>query len=178
MEEIVIKMGLVVAYAWERMGRCLSGGNSEKIRYDGCICMRDNGKKFKWGKKITLVTVSMKISVSKRRDWARQRFMILLSLIPSGKRGSSQCRRWWWAGHLEQCHWPSNFEEDEMELLERNRNHGETGRVWRVTVQAAQIVTGWEGWGWWVWHIVMGLEDDKTGSNLTFSIRVNTRNKV
>ena len=33
------------------MGRCLSGGNSEKIRNDGCICMRENGKKFKWGKK-------------------------------------------------------------------------------------------------------------------------------
>ena len=32
------------------MGRCLSGGNSEKNGYDGCICMRENGKMFEWWK--------------------------------------------------------------------------------------------------------------------------------
>ena len=37
--------------------------------------------------KLTLVIVAMKISVPKRRDWARQRSMISLSLIPSGKLG-------------------------------------------------------------------------------------------
>ena len=33
------------------MERCLSGGNSEKNGYDGCICMKDNGKIYMvdWG---------------------------------------------------------------------------------------------------------------------------------
>ena len=38
------KMGLVVSYTWERMGRSLGGGNSEKNGFGGFIRVRENKK--------------------------------------------------------------------------------------------------------------------------------------
>ena len=38
------------AYTWERVGRSLSGGNSEKNGFGGWIHMRESGKKFNWRK--------------------------------------------------------------------------------------------------------------------------------